>query len=211
MPNYMTHIKIILTILPLLSALYNSGQTAEKDSCKKIIGNNEYQLADYSDIGWTKQMQDTLIPLMNQFKHCFCDNQDTIFLNGLKDKQEAFVTIEPKIINLKSCDGLYSYRVFIKKSKLTPHYINGIWHEVFLVSNNKVYYLNDLYRTDTLAVDRLIDQLTPELLKLFDNKDIQSIRQFGNRTVYWSDYSIEVPLIIYSDKGLVHFDNRRKE
>jgi hypothetical protein len=211
MPNYMTSIKTILTILSLLWILWSSGQESKNDSCRRIIGKSEYLLADYSNIGWTKEMQDTLTPLVTQFRRCFCDNQDKIFLQSLKNKQDAFVTIEPKITNLKSCDGLYSYRVFLKQSKLTPHFINGIWHEVFLVSNNKVYYLNDLYNKDTLSVNKLIDNLTPDLLKLFSDTDIESMRKLGNQSVYWSYNSIEVPLIIYSDKGEIHFDNRRKE
>jgi hypothetical protein len=192
-------------------ALWSTGQETEKDSCRRIIGKGEYLLADYSNVGWTKVMQDTLTPLVTHFKKCFCDNQDKVFLKTLKSKQDAFITIEPKITNLKSCDGLYSYRVFLKKSRLTPHFINGIWHEVFLVSNNRVYYLNDLYRKDTLAVEKLIDDLAPELLKLFSDRDIKSMRQYGNRTVFWSDNSTEVPLIIYSDNGVIYFDNRRKE
>lgn len=210
-PNYMIQLKTILTVLLLSVTFWSTGQVSEKDSCSRIIGKGEYHLADYASIGWTKEMQDTLAPLENHFKRCFCDNQDKIFLKSLKVKQEAIVEIEPEIINLKSCDGLYAFRVFFKKAKFTPHYFNGIWHEVFLISNNRIYYLNDLYRNDSLAVDRLIDVLTPELLKSFDIEDIEFFRKFGNRSVYWSDDSIEVPLIIYSDKGIVHFDNRRKE
>ena len=207
----MTSIKTILTIVPLLWTFWSSGQEAAKDSCRSIIGKSEYLLADYSNIGWTKEMQDTLTPLVTQFKQCFCDNQDKTFLRGLKSKHESFVTIEPKITNLKSCDGLYSYRITLKGPHLTPHFLNGIWHNVFLVSNNRIYYLNDIYCKDTLAVNKLIDNLTPKLLKLFSDKDIESIRQYGNRSVYWSDNSTEVPLVIYYDKGVIHFDNRRKE
>ncbi len=200
--------KSILVILLITTTLRASGQT---DSCRRIIGKSEYSLADYSNIGWSKEMQDTLLVLKTQFKHCFCNNTDKIFLKSLETKRDAVIMIEPKIINLKSCDGLYSYRVFSKKSKLSVRFLNGIWHEVFLVSNSKVYYLNDLYRKDSLAVDRLIDNLTPELLKLFSDEDIEDIRAYGNRWTYWTDNSIEIPLIIYFDKGAIYFDNRRKE
>ena len=200
-----------LTVLLILVTFISYGQETAKVSCRKIIRKSEYLLTDYSFIGWTKEMQDTLTPLVKHFQHCFCDNPDKMFIKSLKSKQDAYVTIEPKITNLKSCDGLYAFRVFPKKSKLTPHFINGIWHEVFLVSTNKVFYLNELFRNDTLAVDKLIDHLTPELLKLFSEKDIESMRDYGNRTDYWSDNSTEVPLIIYYDKNVIHFDNRRKE
>jgi hypothetical protein len=201
---------IIFTIL-LFIANFSFGQETKKDSCTKIIGKSEYRLADYSKIGWSQEMVDTLKPLIRQFEKCFCESKDKKFLRGLEGKEHAFITVEPKISNLKSCDGLYSYRLFLKNSPLHPHWLEGIWHQVFLVSNNKVYYLNDLYYQDTLAVNKLIDHLTPELLKSFNEKDIESIRSYGNRSVFWTYNSIEVPLIIYSDKGVIYFDNRRKE
>jgi hypothetical protein len=151
------------------------------------------------------------VHLYLNLRSAFCNNADKKFSKGLNRKENAIVSIEPKISNLKSCDGLYSYRLFLKNSPLHPHWLEGIWHEVFLVSNNKVYYLNDLYHQDTLSVNKLIDQLTPELLKSFSEVDIESIRSYGNRSVFWTYNSVEVPLVLYSDKGVVYFDNRRKE
>lgn len=208
--HYSIH-KNVLSIALFLCTLWVSGQETQNDSCIKIIGRSEYRLADYSMLGWTKEMVDTLRPLVSQFEECFCNNADKKILKGLNRKEYAIVSIEPKISNLKSCDGLYSYRLFLKNSPLHPHWLEGIWHQVFLVSNNKVYYLNDLYHQDTLAVNKLIDQLSPELLKSFNEKDIELIRSYGNRSVFWTYNSIEVPLIIYSDKGVIYFDNRRKE
>jgi hypothetical protein len=200
---------IIFTIL-LFIANFSFGQETKKNTCTKTIGRSEYRLADYSMLGWTKEMVDTLNPLVSQFEECFCNNPDKKFLKGLNRKENAIVSLEPKISNLKSCDGLYSYRFFPNKYPI-PRYVEGIKHQVFLVCDSEVYYLNDLYRKDSLAVNKLIDQLTPELLKSFSAEDIETIRNLGNSSVYWTDNSIEVPLVIYSDKGVIYFDNRRKE
>jgi hypothetical protein len=32
----------------------------------------------------------------------------------------------------------------------------------------------------------------------------------GNQSVYWTDNSIELPLVIYKSKDVLYFDNRRK-
>lgn len=192
------------------ATLFASGQTMEKDTCSRMIGKSEYLLADYSNIGWSKEMRDTLYVLQNHFKQCFCDNQDKVFLKGLEKEQKAEVVIEPLIINLKSCDGLYAYRSFLKGPHLDPYFFNGIMHHVFLVSKGKVYYLNKRYAQDTLAVNKILDLEKPHLMTMLSERDIQIIDSLGSRSTYWTDNSIEVPLIIYSDKNAIHFDNRRK-
>jgi hypothetical protein len=156
-------------------------------------------------------MADTLKILGGHFKKCFCDNTNKTFIKGLRHNSEAFVSIEPKIVNLKTCDGLYSYRTLIKGQHLTPHFLNGIMHFVFLVSDNKVYYLNDMYSKDSLSVNKLIEEKRPHLITSFNDKDIEIMKYLGNQNVYWTDNSTEVPLVIYIDKSILHFDNRRKE
>jgi hypothetical protein len=84
-------------------------------------------------------------------------------------------------------------------------------HFVFLVSDNKVYYLNDMYSKDSLSVNKLIEEKRPHLITSFNDKDIEIMKYLGNQNVYWTDNSTEVPLVIYIDKSILHFDNRRKE
>ncbi len=185
------------------------GQSDSNDSCRRFIGKSEYLLTAYN-VGWDTVMLDTLNVLKGHFKKCFCDNTNKVFVKALHSTSEAFVSIEPQIINLKSCDGLYSYRVFKKGQHLSPHFLNGIMHFVFLVSDNKVYYLNELYSKDTLSVNELIEREKPHLITLFSDRDIEIMKYLGNQNIYWTDNSTEVPFVIYIDKNVLHFDNRRK-
>lgn len=209
-PNYMNPHKTIFTLLGVLLTGLTFGQSAANDSCRRFIGKSEYLLTTYN-IAWNQTMLDTLKVLGGQFKRCFCDNNNKTLITGLKKTENAFVTIEPQIINLKSCDGLYAYRVFTKGQLLTPHFLNGIMHSIFLVSNNKVYYLNDMYSKDSLSVDKLIEIEKPHLMTLFSDKDIEIMKFLGNQNIYWTDNSTEVPLVIYTDKNVLYFDNRRKD
>jgi hypothetical protein len=202
--------KLHKTILTFSGILLTSLTFGQSDSCRRFIGKTEYLLTEYN-IGWDKTMADTLKILGGHFKKCFCDNTNKTFIKGLRHNSEAFVSIEPKIVNLKTCDGLYSYRTLIKGQHLTPHFLNGIMHFVFLVSDNKVYYLNDMYSKDSLSVNKLIEEKRPHLITSFNDKDIEIMKYLGNQNVYWTDNSTEVPLVIYIDKSILHFDNRRKE
>lgn len=63
--------KHIIFNLLLFIAHFSFGQETKKDTCTKIIGRSEYRLADYSKLGWSKEMVDTLRPLVSQFEECF--------------------------------------------------------------------------------------------------------------------------------------------
>jgi hypothetical protein len=68
-----------------------------------------------------------------------------------------------------------------------------------------------MYSKDSLSVNKLIERERPHLITLFSYKDIEIMKYLGNQSIYWTDNSTEVPLVIYKDKNVLHFDNRRKE
>lgn len=68
-----------------------------------------------------------------------------------------------------------------------------------------------MYSNDTLSVDKLIERERLHLLTLFSERDLEFMKFIGNRSTLWSDNNIEVPLVIYSDKNKIYWDNRRSK
>jgi hypothetical protein len=179
------------------------------DSCSTTAGKAEFVLTDYTLLR-DSDLVDTLSILNDHFKRCFCENDNASFINDLQLEHEVIVSVEPKIVNLKTCDGLYAFRSFSKDHHHKPHYLNGIMHFVFLVSDNKMYYLNELYSLDSTSVDKRIAEERKHLKRFFISEDIQTMQYLGNQSVYWTDNNIELPLVIYKSKDVLYFDNRRK-
>ena len=197
-------IRSIFILVILLSTIHLFGQNTNSQKNELKIGNADYTLADYS-LEYSHQTVRKLHILKKHFKKCFCESTDSVFLKSL-DTGSCYFDIEPLLINLTSCDGLYSYRSFGKHNHVSARFLNGFPHNVFLVSQSHVYYLNRMYSHDTTAPDKLIEKETAHLLTLLQSDDIKIIKTLANQYTFWSNYITEFPFHIYNGKELYFND-----
>jgi hypothetical protein len=182
---------------------------------KLEIGKDEYSLQSYKD-EYKPEAQAKFKILKPFFKRFFCGSTDTSFTHSLDRRWNDttkypgyYIAVEPLIVNTTSKDGLYSTRDYAKKGP-QGRYLNGFPHNVFLISGNHVFYLNNMYRDDTLKPDKIIDSCSEHLLTLFTKRDIKLMKFFADRSVLWSDMIELGPCIIYKGNN-VYADYRPDE
>lgn len=197
----------IFTIFFLIAPL--DGQTVK-------IGKNDYSLQTYKE-EYTAKAQLKFLILKPFFRKYFTDTTDTAFTHSLNRQWNdtskytgTYVSIEPLIINTSCKDGLYSTRGYPKKGWNAPRFLDGFPHYVFLISDNHVFWLNNIYEDDTLKPDKIIDSCSKHLLTLFSERDIRLMKMLADRRIWWTDMVQQCPYIVYKGKK-VYLDVRPNE
>lgn len=168
-------------------------------------GDFEYLSPNYVDV--KKEYQKALKEVKNSHKKCFCDTPPTN-LPGLNktdnlNKKNETDYIAPIYLDIKSCNGLYSYRTLDSTNRYSVmKYKRGNPHYLFLISDGKYYPLTP----EKINENKLIfESEKSNLLNYFSELEYNEMVNFGAPGIVWGDY-IHYPPMLIKKESTVIFD-----
>lgn len=180
-----------------------SFDSSESHKCKhrKI----PYSIPDYSEY---KSEYASLFDSVawNRFNSCICGKMPRSFNSQIRYDKYTSVLIEPVFVNFKSCDGIYSQRVF---GRLSPLYRNRMYPHDFFIIKGKEFI--DIINLDSLKISSILYDGN-EFKDLFTGQELDSISniiKYGRLWVYESELA---PILIKDyDKVLYNDLNENKQ